>query len=76
MKRPGSTYQRQAIAVYLRSTGTPETEMESLIDRVVRYLDANAITPERFRGFSFPALRNAIETAIHETKGRKNDVLN
>jgi hypothetical protein len=69
MKRPGSSYQRQAIAVYLRARGTAETEIQGTIDRVVVWLDSNAITPERFRSFSYPALRNAIETALDETGG-------
>jgi len=75
MARRGSSYQRQAIGVYLRARGIADDEIDDTIDRVIRYLDSQRITPERFRGFSYPATRNAIETALIETGG-KNGILN
>jgi hypothetical protein len=40
-----------------------------LVDRIVEYLDAQAITPEQFRGFSYPATRHAIESALAAVTG-------
>jgi len=40
-----------------------------LVDRIVEYLDAQAITPEQFRGFSYPATRHAIEEALRAVTG-------
>lgn len=66
----GRRYQRHTIDVYLRArfAGLSDARVEAAIDRIVDYLDRMQITPERFRGFSFPATRNAIETALHETQ--------
>lgn len=63
----GRRFQRHTIDVYLRARGIPEDAIEATIDRIVDYLDRERITPERFRGFSFPATRNAIETALYKT---------
>lgn len=62
----GRQFQRQIIATYLRTSRQyPRTvDLDSTIDAIVAYLDDQGITPDRFRGFSFPATRHAIETAL------------
>jgi len=64
----GRRFQRHTIDVYLRARGIPAAELDATIDAVVEFLDGERITPERFRAFSFPATRNAIETALNETE--------
>lgn len=64
----GRRFQRHSIDVYLRAIGTPAGDLDATIDAVVAYLDENKITPERFRGFSFPATRNAIGTALRHSQ--------
>lgn len=64
----GRKFQRHTIETYLiASRGVPDdVNFADLVDSIVEYLDSQSITPERFRGFSYPATRNAIETALQE----------
>jgi hypothetical protein len=62
-------YERYVIQTCIENRIQDRRRLAGTIDRIVEYLDAQSITPERFRGFSYPAARNAIETALRAVTG-------